>query len=1768
MGQIHSVEIPALAAGAHFDIGISINLETCPGGPIPFDTYILDVLYNSWSNVCETNLNDNVFHWENPLVKYTDALYGTFTIGGNSPDYNDFASAVSDLNNRGISGQVIFNVRPGFYNEQISFGPVSGSKPSKKIIFQTEPNKSDTAEISFATHEGNYTLRFDGASNITFKNMIISTPGYSNFQGTYGRVIEFKDGADMITIEGCRITGVDDETQIDDDIALIYCGNSFCSNILFKDNKIENGSWAFYMIGLTSGDDELKDITIQNNELLNFSYTGILFEKMKSPVILENLIYYSSSNVVQSFGINMKDVNWGFEISKNQIHLEPNLNVNIGISLSRCEGDFWHTALVANNFISATSTGNYIYGISTMDSKYTDFLYNSIHLTGDVFQDNYCISLQCSDVDIAFNNRVINNILSNQAGGYVLIYGHEAVVRNYVNEMDYNDLYTTGSNLVLYDGTVQITDLTSWTTQSGFDSHSISGDPLFISASDLHVQSTGLNEAGTPESSVTDDIDGEQRNQTLPDIGADEFSPPPPDYDVFVNDIITPETGYDLSDQEVIQIGIYNVGTNDVSNFPVSYQINGGPEITETVTETVTSFGVTWYTFTTTANLSDIGTYIISASTDLALDENNTNDSFSKTIQNLDPYDCLPLYTTGCSSGDRIEDFHLGSFYHNGTGCSTNGYGDFTYMTVYLTQGLSYPVDVTMGFDDQYVSLWIDYNDDLTFSEDEQLVEDLYCASGNISYGTIIDIPNSALPGRHKMRVRSAWDTHPVLPCKNYGYGETHDYSVEIVTGGGMWVYSGDYNIDCPGSPILISSHVEGGTPPYSYIWSTEETTEYITVYPEDSTSYKVFITDQQGYVATDTVKVYVNAKPAASAEGSGITCEGGVFQLFGSGNAFGMMKVYCDTGCDPPTGYCSSNALYSDNTIIEKVVLNTINNNTTGVCATYSDFTGQNTTLLKNRSYDMEVTLGTCGIETNKTAKVYLDWNRDGDFDDMLEDASELWSTDTTTSYLLSIWVPEESVLGSTRMRIVAVENMPSWLISACGNYNYGETEDYTVIIADSATNEIISYEWNGPNDFSSTDQNPILTSVAIADTGYYDLTVTDGNLCTNIDSVYVWIQEAAIAEAGPDITICEYEIFQPTPVVENEMGILWLTNGTGNFDNNKIKSPYYYPSNDDIQNGSVVLKLMVWSDFPCEDFITDSLTLYFQQMPYANVPFSDIICEFEDYQVHDVTADNYNSLLWTTTGSGTFNNDGILNPIYYPSQSDIDAGVIDLKLILTGIAPCTVDTTYLTLNILKAPYANAGNDTTICSNGSLSLYNAIAENYDSLQWYTTGTGEFSNQYIENPEYFPSPEDVAAGTVGIMMTAFPNEPCSDSTSSSFILSIIEEAYSFAGDFGTICSNDEFPLFEATASGHTSLYWETTGTGSFSDPFALNPIYYPGVNENGTIFLSLTAYGQSPCGNATSQLWLDVMPAPDAYAGEDATIMEGEFYTLIEATASDYMMTEWSTDGLGYFDDPYAINAIYYPGSAQTGDFVLTLTAYGMWPCDSVTSSMTLSVLGGYNLNIKVFLEGPFNGTDMNTDLNSILPHGQPYGGSPWYYDGGDTTTLIPDPNIVDWILVELRDAMDASSATSMTTIAQQAAFLKNGGQIVGMDGSSLLHFEETFYETLFVVLKHRNHVGIISASPMSEVDGIYTYDFSNSDLKVLGGDTGYKQLTPEKWGLAGGDGDANGKIENADKNNWELNAGTKGYRINMAMRLDFFFQEDKNEIWINNSDKESQVPE
>lgn len=221
-----------------------------------------------------------------------------------------------------------------------------------------------------------------------------------------------------------------------------------------------------------------------------------------------------------------------------------------------------------------------------------------------------------------------------------------------------------------------------------------------------------------------------------------------------------------------------------------------------------------------------------------------------------------------------------------------------------------------------------------------------------------------------------------------------------------------------------------------------------------------------------------------------------------------------------------------------------------------------------------------------------------------------------------------------------------------------------------------------------------------------------------------------------------------------------------------------------------------------------------------------------------------------------------------------------------------------------------------------------------------------------------------------------------------------------------------------------------------------------------------------------------------------------------------------------------------------------------------------------FQVNLKVFLEGPFNVIDMSTDLNTdYIPLLQPFNTTPWNYDGSESVSSIPNTNIVDWVLIELRDAVDASSADENTIIERKAGFILKDGTIVNLNGISNLSFSTPISQNLFVVVYHRNHLPIMSSIPITETDGIFSYDFSTGSYKAFGGSLAQKELTPGVWGMIAADGNADGQIDNQDKNDiWLLQNGNSGYLegdLNMNGNVD---SQDKP-IWESNAGKGTQIP-
>ena len=245
--------------------------------------------------------------------------------------------------------------------------------------------------------------------------------------------------------------------------------------------------------------------------------------------------------------------------------------------------------------------------------------------------------------------------------------------------------------------------------------------------------------------------------------------------DVGVIEITAPETGSGLGN-ETITVTIKNYGATTQSSFDLEYTINGGTPVVETFTGSIASEEEVSFSFTQQADLSALGVYEIAAVTSLTGDQDPTNDGALLIVENLL---CQP--ESNCSFGDGFTLFSIAEI-NNTSGCE--GYGDFTNLIANLAPGSTNSLTVTTGYGDQNVQVWIDFNDDSTFTNDEVVVPNFIIAPGQAegTYTETVDlvIPAGAAIGEHRMRAKTNWQAPVTDACEENQYGETEDYTANI----------------------------------------------------------------------------------------------------------------------------------------------------------------------------------------------------------------------------------------------------------------------------------------------------------------------------------------------------------------------------------------------------------------------------------------------------------------------------------------------------------------------------------------------------------------------------------------------------------------------------------------------------------------------------------------------------------------------------------------------------------------------------------------------------------------------------------------------------------------------------------------------------------------------------------------------------------------------------------------------------------------------------
>ena len=170
----------------------------------------------------------------------------------------------------------------------------------------------------------------------------------------------------------------------------------------------------------------------------------------------------------------------------------------------------------------------------------------------------------------------------------------------------------------------------------------------------------------------------------------------------------------------------------------------------------------------------------------------------------------------------------------------------------------------------------------------------------------------------------------------------------------------------------------------------------------------------------------------------------------------------------------------------------------------------------------------------------------------------------------------------------------------------------------------------------------------------------------------------------------------------------------------------------------------------------------------------------------------------------------------------------------------------------------------------------------------------------------------------------------------------------------------------------------------------------------------------------------------------------------------------------------------------------------------------------GQSVSCKIFLQVAYQGNSlMNTSLNALVPNMQSYDTPPWNYPGSENINSTP-VNMVDWVLVELRDPVNPE-----IIIARRAGILLNTGEIADTNLTLQIDFPNVPPGNYYLCIYHRNHLPVMSANPVSLPNSI-SYNFSDTlnFPPYGGGSQALIELDAGVYGMIAGDANKDGELK------------------------------------------------
>ena len=488
-------------------------------------------------------------------------LNGVYTVGA-AGNYTTLTAAVNDFNIRCLTGPVVFDLLDATYpSETYPITILQNADTSVTNTLTIKPATGVTTTISGSNaaaiiklNGADYVI-IDGSNNgsssrdLTINNTNIGTTSAVLWNGSANA----SDGALNNTFKNLNILGNAPLTTF----VGIFNGSgttmgspaeSANNNFIVNNNSIAKSQYGVAVAGAASGNtgNVISNNVIGSNTATDYiGFIGLFASNNNGIQIKNNTIFNIITTANNPIGINIAanvinstiDSNnisgvaytgtagyGGKGINVNTANTTSNLTISNNM-ISNIRGDGWSslasTDIVVGLRIVGTTGGVNVY-------------HNTINLGSGTFAGNtsgtFSAAFHIASTVTSLNvrNNIFGSNLFNSAAAGAKTYAIACEAPNTIfTNIDNNNYFVGGTQGVLGFLTSDRTNLAGIVAGFGQNAASLNVTPVFVSATDLHLvttTNTAIDNKGTTIAGVTLDIDGNIRNVTTPDMGADEFT--------------------------------------------------------------------------------------------------------------------------------------------------------------------------------------------------------------------------------------------------------------------------------------------------------------------------------------------------------------------------------------------------------------------------------------------------------------------------------------------------------------------------------------------------------------------------------------------------------------------------------------------------------------------------------------------------------------------------------------------------------------------------------------------------------------------------------------------------------------------------------------------------------------------------------------------------------------------------------------------------------------------------------------------------------------------------------------------------------------------------------------------------------------------------------------------------------------------------------------------------------------------------------------------